>query len=182
MSIKSISKQAKLNLVKKIEETLTATLFAELVEDTTKVAGDNALATLGIQETIGIIYQGIRYHPTEIKPLGDLGTYLPMNKSMSADFSKYLTKHRDTLNAFSIVRNMLLKAVATANTPNELIKLTTLPRTVIDEALTSTQYPPPKHSLSQEDIDSFKITHKKAIDAIEYYATFTQLFGDIEEE
>lgn len=182
MSIKLISKQSKLNLVKKIEESLTSTLFAELVEDTTKVAGNNALATLGVQETIGIIYQGIRYHPTEIKPLGDLGTYLPMNKSMSAEFSAYLTKHRDTLNAFSIVRNMLLKATSTANSVNELIALTTLPSTVIHDALSSTIYSTPKQVLSEDEIASFRVTHKKAIDAIEYYATFTQLFGDIEEE
>lgn len=184
MDIRGSTKISKLKLVQNIEQTTTASLFSELLEDTRAVISKNTIATLGFDQDIGIIYQGVRFNPKCVKPLSDGGTYLPMHKSMSGEFSAYLTKHRDTLNAFSVVRNMLLKSVTIAFSFNDMAKLTTLPLSIIEDSavncglVTSTLNSTMR--ISEDDIKAFQITHNKAVNAIEYYSTFTQLFGDIE--
>lgn len=175
MNINEYSKQSKLNLVAQVEDKLYSLLFPELVQDVKAATGLNAEATLGFAQEIGTVVAGVRYHPITIKPLDPTkGTYLPLHKTQMAQFGKFLTKHRDTIAAFSNVRNMLLKATTVAATFGDFCALTALNTDLLPDFLDT------KVTLTSAQIEDFKADHGKALYAVGYYTTFSALFGDIE--
>lgn len=176
MNIKELSKASKQALVSEIEHHLYPVIFPELLQDVKAATGLNAEATLGFAQEIGTVVAGVRYHPITIKPIDPTkGTYLPLHKSQMAKFGAFLTKHRDTIAAFSTVRNMLLKATTVARTYGDLCKLTTIPEETLQDRVDLGV------TLSLTEVVEFKADHKKAIDAVEYYTTYSHLFGDIQE-
>jgi hypothetical protein len=176
MNIKELSKASKQYLVAEIEQHLYPVLFPELLQDVKAATGLNAEATLGFAQEIGTVVAGVRYHPVLIKPLDPTkGTYLPLHKTQMSMFGEFLTKHRDTIAAFSTVRNMLLKATTVARSYGDLCRLTTIPMDTLRDR-TDLQY-----TLSLSEIGEFQSDHKKAIDSVAYYTTYSHLFGDIQE-
>lgn len=174
MHINEMSKASKQQWVIELESHLYPIIFPELLQDVKAATGLNAEATLGFAQEIGTVVSGVRYHPVTIKPIDPTkGTYLPLHKTQMTKFGAFLAKHRDTIAAFSTVRNMLLKATTVARTYGDICKLTTIPLDTLDQDDT-------RVTLALSVIEEFQADHKKAIDHIQFYSTYSKLFGDIE--
>lgn len=180
MSIKSFNLNQKHNLIYSIERNLNNQLYPEMCEKLKAVINLNTVTSLGFEDNrMSLITKGVVYDPQVIRPLAHLlKASLPLHKSCAKEFSEVLNEYRKDINTFASFRNMLIKAVAIADNLYDIAQLTTIPLS----SITTNPDETPKvlsRGMTEEVIQEFKTKHTKSIELVEYYATYTQLFGDI---
>lgn len=179
MSIKELSLQGKHMIIYRIERNLNTHLYPEMFRALSEVINKNTFTTLGLNdENMPLIVKGVVYDPVLVKPLQHLSkTTLPLHKSVAGEFAEFLSTYRKDLNAFALFRNMLIKAVAVANNEYDICVLTTIPASLV---LSENALQVPSRFITEEVVKEFKDRHSKSIELVQYYSTFTQLFGDID--
>ena len=179
MSIKSYTLSTKHSLIYKIEQNLNNNLYPEMCKSLKDIITKNTVTHLGFEDTrMGLMSKGVSYYPDIVKSLSHLDKpCLSLHKSTAAEFADFLKTYRGELVNFALFRNMLIKAVSIADNTYDIAVLTTIPFNVIDPSGTvqTTSY-----GITPEVLSTFKTNHKKSIELVEYYSTFSKLFGDIQ--
>ena len=179
MSIKQLPLHSKHMIIYRIERNLNTHLYPEMFQALSEVINKNTFTTLGLHDDkMPLMCKGVVYDPVLVKPLQHLSrTTLPLHKTVAGEFAQFLSTYRKDLNAFALFRNMLIKAVAIADQEYDICVLTTIPESLV---LSDTASKSTSRLITDEVINEFKTNHAKSIDLVQYYSTFTQLFGDID--